>query len=1035
MKRVVACLVMFGVLTVSTTGTVWAKEDEAAAKNAAHAKLQALLLQFESNDTRTREQSAKSIAREHYAPDQLVPWLTKQLTSEKDFHVRLALAWALAEQGERRGLKILIDSLNVTGHLGWSYLRDVSGKRFGGSGEGWNRPAWDEWYTNLKADEWRENRRKVHALRFPVDADEAGLQRAIAWWKTTGLPDVSSIPMVKVTHASRVAGDDGPGDVVHGFVVSETPTHTTVFDVMMRRAKFPKQLPGSSRYPRIESLAIDREIAKPLARLEHSAKKTKNNPFMDFAFADFNRRRGFLIAMALYGRGQKQLALRIWKHVGSIDIRFHAGYGTWSVVEQLRSGVIHRLHTSWQHDLVREHKTWRESLKALEDLQRRMQVDYSQDVETLRAMAAEEVHYKLPDLGAVQGATLDPKTLVRALPNVQRWCVGKLFLSDRFTIHNRIVEGRQAPVTHLKRLGYEAVPALIEALEDTRFTRVAIQDRRWKTWHPFQFRVVRVNELAHALLEHIAGRKFVETPRIEFDVNIRRVDDTSPTPREIVEHWWKSAKKKGEAAVLIDGIRAGTSASVKQAERLALRFPKQALDPIRDAIAASKGPLRASALTRALAPIRTKEASALLRSLARKGDAAPRLAAAETLLARDDVSGLNAILPDWYTLASDTLTVSFVSLGPAKQGVEPRELIRFMCKADPQRSLRRMKESIEKASPALCAYVAREIAVRDNSEAPLSPETTPNHILFSDVFVPEQTSMLLEALLVQMLRDRRIITSHTGPSNMRHLDPKRVGDLAAKRLGLLWPNRYLYDETAYMASSLTTRYRFLNTWRKANNLEAVAVPTRPKPKPVSGQRVKAALQHWQRASDDKERSRAEGVLVRLGLGVIPVLRQVKAPTSSEAEQLDWLIRRLSCIVHDVHWETPGASPSDKLKQLTESLIGQPLRGKDVLSVLQHVAVNRTRVVAGVSIIASRDTDGTGVTLGLRLIEGQTSTVAGKGRWALRSGSGVEFVDDEFLKDTSSWWHEARAPQLDELMLAPIDRAWRIERTLLPGNQR
>lgn len=117
-------------------------------------------------DDRAREDAAEALAEMHHRPEVLVPWLKEWLGKEKSFHVKLALAYALAAQG------------------------------FGGPGVGWNAPAWEQWLANLDAEAWRELQRKRHLPRVPLDADAAGLAKAVAWWDALEYPDVGTLPFV-----------------------------------------------------------------------------------------------------------------------------------------------------------------------------------------------------------------------------------------------------------------------------------------------------------------------------------------------------------------------------------------------------------------------------------------------------------------------------------------------------------------------------------------------------------------------------------------------------------------------------------------------------------------------------------------------------------------------------------------------------------------------------------------------------------------------------------------------------------------------
>ncbi len=83
-------------------------------------------------------------------PQKISPALKQRLKVEKDFHVKLILNYALASQGERSAIKPLIDSLSQTGHLGYVYLRNVTGEDFN-----WNQNHYQYWYDHTSDEEFK----------------------------------------------------------------------------------------------------------------------------------------------------------------------------------------------------------------------------------------------------------------------------------------------------------------------------------------------------------------------------------------------------------------------------------------------------------------------------------------------------------------------------------------------------------------------------------------------------------------------------------------------------------------------------------------------------------------------------------------------------------------------------------------------------------------------------------------------------------------------------------------------------------------
>jgi len=108
----------------------------------------ALFQRLDDGDQRTREDAAEGLAE---IVDSRIPAvLRKRITVETHFHVKLALHYALASQGDKQALQFLIDSLEKTGHLGYVYLSRVTGEDFE-----WQIEAYRAWYAKTSDEEFQ----------------------------------------------------------------------------------------------------------------------------------------------------------------------------------------------------------------------------------------------------------------------------------------------------------------------------------------------------------------------------------------------------------------------------------------------------------------------------------------------------------------------------------------------------------------------------------------------------------------------------------------------------------------------------------------------------------------------------------------------------------------------------------------------------------------------------------------------------------------------------------------------------------------
>jgi hypothetical protein len=147
--------------------------------------------------------------------------------------------------------------------------------------------------------------------------------------------------------------------------------------------------------------------------------------------------------------------------------------------------------------------------------------------------------------------------------------------------HTYIEEGcdlfadKNSPAVELVEVGLEAVPALIERIDDERYTRAVIIPQ----YGPFQPYVLRIGDCALAIIERIAARWFYQ----ETYLSIHRKGDPQQM-KKLVAAWWSEFQKKGERQMLIEGTMKGDFNSVYQARALIEKYPKNAISSIRQGI-------------------------------------------------------------------------------------------------------------------------------------------------------------------------------------------------------------------------------------------------------------------------------------------------------------------------------------------------------------------------------------------------------------------------------------------------------------------
>lgn len=101
-------------------------------------------------------------------------------------------------------------------------------------------------------------------------------------------------------------------------------------------------------------------------------------------------------------------------------------------------------------------------------------------------------------------------------------------------------ESMKSPAAQLVRLGYKAVPQLIEALDDPRFSRSI---HFWRGY-VFSHYVLRIGDCAQQILERIASRQFYKPETTGGDMTS---DNKVASTKEAVRKWWSEIQKEGKS--------------------------------------------------------------------------------------------------------------------------------------------------------------------------------------------------------------------------------------------------------------------------------------------------------------------------------------------------------------------------------------------------------------------------------------------------------------------------------------------------------
>ncbi len=340
-----------------------------------------------------------------------------------------------------------------------------------------------------------------------------------------------------------------------------------------------------------------------------------------------------------------------------------------------------------------------------------------------------------------------------------------------------------SPAHRLAQIGYPAVPQLIEALSDDRFSRAVGCSRSFF----FSHEILTIGDCAYQILYQITGQS---------------LDPAG------ARAWWEQFQEKGEKQMLIDAISSGADASYSLVLKLKAKWP-ESLEPALLA-GADKAERTKGEFIRALAKLNSPAATERLRKFMREDPLrANRIAAARVLLDLDQPGVVPAMLGEWTNFPTESSGKKRARVPDEFEG-----LIHVLIASRSSDALQALSQKWAELGP----YERFSIVTSLGD---------------SLVFAPEPKSLSPEprddavALLIRALDDTTMVAGLSGQINAFAYSSPRICDMAAWALHRIQPETYSFSNKAGRRQRDLERITMINTWRKAHNLELLPVPASP----------------------------------------------------------------------------------------------------------------------------------------------------------------------------------------------------------------
>lgn len=502
------------------------------------------------------------------------------------------------------------------------------------------------------------------------------------------------------------------------------------------------------------------------------------------------------------------------------------------------------------------------------------------------------------------------------------------------------------PAHQLVAFGYDAVPQLIAALDDSRFTRSVGFHRDFY----FSHHVLCVADCAQAILSRIAGRTFYQAQTTS---GCMTKDGKAASTRRLVQAWWDGLQKKGERQALIDAVEAGDDNAVHQAQRLQEKFPDALLGALTTGVPrATQSWVRSQLIARAGQIPGDQAVPLLLRELRTAPTLADRVAAATALQTRSHPAALPAMIQEWRNLPEDV---------PRDDGDGPGTLITFLATCGDTNGIRTLDARLRELPVGQRLEVVE--AVGESGGHP--------HAAWDDATVSTNAAVAaaVEELLACALEDTDERTGMSGSRNGKSYTDPRICDMAGFFLHELWKERYTFDLGASLRTREKQRYACLNQWRAKHGLAAVAPPAARRIAPAPKEQTSPLLDVVRQATTAADAAKALRELESLGLPALPAVREALpglAANHPARKDLQALARRLSCIVADVVIGEGSVKPDEELAQTLQKLKGRPLTSSRIIDILLQFTQSDREDTAGIKLRSERDDNLSGVVVTVML---------------------------------------------------------------------
>jgi hypothetical protein len=819
---------------------------------------------------------------------------------------------------------------------------------------------------------------EVCGRSFADKATDKAAQRkkAFGWMDGLGYPAIKKLKFVKVATGQSYmnAGGQPENSYIHGVLLQEMGKKFDVLGLQLERMTFEKTPLNTPPHKRVahEPADLGKFAAATLKKLEFEAQEAKDEDgirkqmmqqmlaamsgqyvsgrIMTFSLAWFCFHHGLgELSEKLYDQANNKSHDRGWEDKRTLQEKLATELATaemWTAVVAFENPAVSRAILKGKFERIVKYfpKTdhHQRAVETVAILEQMIREDAART-----AMRAKGKPFNL----------LDNKEQAKELVFLLREQTGFQWSQPGWCdIFRNPARDMSTPAHQLVNLGYDAVPELIKALGDKRFTRAVGYGRNFF----FSHRVLTVGECAQTILERISGLSLRE-PIYSKDIQTKDMPEAEKVKAE-AKAWYAELRTKGEKQWLIEIVRRGKHREL--ATRLREKYPNDALSALIAGAKAANSDWNRYSFVFEVGSIDGEESLRFLLTELKEGARFQgRYAAALCLSSRKRPEGLEAMIVEWRER-------KFAQEKSDWPSHHASDLAGFLAQSGKPEAVAALAKDMSKWSldarlaivEAMLCDPIRESFKRDNA--------TDKEL--------RKLRRAVEALLVTALDDTEQRFGMSGSRNGKSYSNPRGCDLAGYVLNELDPVKYPFDLEAPWSQRRREIFAMKNVWRQANKLPPLTIPERKQIVAVPETKLRPLLDAFLTGNPEQKRQ-AQADIEKLGPGTFAAVvnRRAAAVKKEEGERLDNLLNRIACIVTEIKFADRSLKPDAALSKKLEQLKGKPFESKVFLKVIGETLKAPPLGMRGVRVTAERIGGGTGFSLRFDLLD--QARVGGKAK--------------------------------------------------------